>query len=804
MKKNTIENITEYAKNATAIEEPSEYATGVKVGWTAPAKWWNWLMNAFSKRLGETYETVKSIHEEIKNAVGGTLDESSNTQLKGKFDAIYNGKGAAEGFATLDNNAVLTAVQRPLAAINNLGCISSDIKKSLSYGMFPATGDFFGSTEVPVDATAARVYYNLLFVGTGIAKYTLSKESFPIITKIPMANSNTLRSVAGYTDGYLPYGHAGGIAVGDNGTIVDIDYDNDTVNILPSPTTENLRGVSIIPASASNLGVDTYIAVGDSGTIIINGRKIATDVTANFTAVCRNDGETAVGITADDGSAYIYNGALAKIVDATGTALRSICPSTENASSFIAAGDAGYCISFSITAQTRISGISKNIASISSMIVDERHIYTLVGDGFAYKYTATGGFENIQNAASGLNTVVSYTLENNSTQESLAAGNNSCIEDMLGESSATIVNDFPDKRPNWPAVENISYNCALQFTSGSGMNIPVFAGNARKFLFSQQYSFQTVNTTNIPQLPIIASNVEILDAYCDFDLAVGSSGAGRYALAGKTTGSSGYIIASSFSYREHEDAWQGSVDSATITSILIVGDTLTANDKIYFGTKKESAEQINGLYRMSYSSNTHLPDTESIETLAELVSAVVKLVMFDNNLYVLTEDLKLYRYANLAVLETVMTIDTLSTTATNCYVYNDCLLITCADGHIIKYTLAGYSIIDTGYTIKLNAICVYNSLYVIACDNGTILYSSDLSAFRSIKTGDNYNLKTIANSTYRAISLDFLLTAGENVNAVYAYTTDDSYNLVVADTGLATIPVLKQLEKRIAALEAKG
>ena len=88
MKNNTIENITEYAKNATAIEEPAEYSTGVKVGWTAPAKWWNWLMNAFSRRLGETYETVKSIHEEIKNAVGGTLDENNNTQLKNTLDSL--------------------------------------------------------------------------------------------------------------------------------------------------------------------------------------------------------------------------------------------------------------------------------------------------------------------------------------------------------------------------------------------------------------------------------------------------------------------------------------------------------------------------------------------------------------------------------------------------------------------------------------------------------------------------------------------------------------------------------------------
>ena len=45
-------------------------------------------MNAFSKRLGETYETVKSIHEEIKNAVGGTLDENSNTQLKNTLDSF--------------------------------------------------------------------------------------------------------------------------------------------------------------------------------------------------------------------------------------------------------------------------------------------------------------------------------------------------------------------------------------------------------------------------------------------------------------------------------------------------------------------------------------------------------------------------------------------------------------------------------------------------------------------------------------------------------------------------------------------
>ena len=69
MKNNTIEDIKEYAKDSQTSEEPTEqnYAEGVKVGWTLPAKWWNWLMNAFTKRFRETKATVDSMYEELSN-----------------------------------------------------------------------------------------------------------------------------------------------------------------------------------------------------------------------------------------------------------------------------------------------------------------------------------------------------------------------------------------------------------------------------------------------------------------------------------------------------------------------------------------------------------------------------------------------------------------------------------------------------------------------------------------------------------------------------------------------------------------
>lgn len=86
MKNNTIEDIKEYAKDSQTKQEPTEqnYAEGVKVGWTLPAKWWNWLMNAFTKRFRETKATVDSMYEELSNLMWPLVpgENETNDQCK--------------------------------------------------------------------------------------------------------------------------------------------------------------------------------------------------------------------------------------------------------------------------------------------------------------------------------------------------------------------------------------------------------------------------------------------------------------------------------------------------------------------------------------------------------------------------------------------------------------------------------------------------------------------------------------------------------------------------------------------------
>lgn len=88
MKNNTIEDIEEYAKDSQTKEKPTaqNYAEGTKVGWTLPAKWWNWLMNAFTKRFRQTKATVDSMYEELKNLmypmVPGENEENNQCKIR--------------------------------------------------------------------------------------------------------------------------------------------------------------------------------------------------------------------------------------------------------------------------------------------------------------------------------------------------------------------------------------------------------------------------------------------------------------------------------------------------------------------------------------------------------------------------------------------------------------------------------------------------------------------------------------------------------------------------------------------------
>ena len=82
----TQETITPYASDAQTTQEPqgTDYTQGVKVGRTVPAKWWNWLFNAGTKRLAQSKNDAQDMLTEMQNVItdaGIALDGSDSTQL---------------------------------------------------------------------------------------------------------------------------------------------------------------------------------------------------------------------------------------------------------------------------------------------------------------------------------------------------------------------------------------------------------------------------------------------------------------------------------------------------------------------------------------------------------------------------------------------------------------------------------------------------------------------------------------------------------------------------------------------------
>lgn len=99
----TVSNMDEYANDQLAVKErpgtdpatgDDYYAQGVKPGFSAPAKWWNWLFNALTKRVGEERSDLTVLITELKNvlAAGGIaeqdIDPTDNTQLLTAVNAI--------------------------------------------------------------------------------------------------------------------------------------------------------------------------------------------------------------------------------------------------------------------------------------------------------------------------------------------------------------------------------------------------------------------------------------------------------------------------------------------------------------------------------------------------------------------------------------------------------------------------------------------------------------------------------------------------------------------------------------------
>ena len=93
------ETLTQYASDAQTIQEPTgtDYSKGVSAGRTIPAKWWNWLFSAVTKRAGQSKTDAQNMLTELTNVVtdaGITPDAEDDTQLSqavaAKADAQIN------------------------------------------------------------------------------------------------------------------------------------------------------------------------------------------------------------------------------------------------------------------------------------------------------------------------------------------------------------------------------------------------------------------------------------------------------------------------------------------------------------------------------------------------------------------------------------------------------------------------------------------------------------------------------------------------------------------------------------------
>jgi hypothetical protein len=120
MKNNTIEDIEEYAKDSQTTQKPTDqnYAEGVKVGWTLPAKWWNWLMNAFTKRFRETKATVDSMYEELSNLMWPLVpgENETNDQCKSRIQGSMSELSERISTNTENISANTTAISNETAA----------------------------------------------------------------------------------------------------------------------------------------------------------------------------------------------------------------------------------------------------------------------------------------------------------------------------------------------------------------------------------------------------------------------------------------------------------------------------------------------------------------------------------------------------------------------------------------------------------------------------------------------------------------------------------------------------------------
>lgn len=90
----TQEDIDIYASDPQAVKlspDQTNYSLGVKVNWTAPAKWWNWLWNRMTSIMHAHISDTEAIRSEMTSVLaeaGLTPADGTKRQLSNSMNAV--------------------------------------------------------------------------------------------------------------------------------------------------------------------------------------------------------------------------------------------------------------------------------------------------------------------------------------------------------------------------------------------------------------------------------------------------------------------------------------------------------------------------------------------------------------------------------------------------------------------------------------------------------------------------------------------------------------------------------------------
>lgn len=107
-----------FASDPAAVKESpgNEYANGVKVQYTAPAKWWNWLWNKITSWFNDSKTDKQNMESEVVNLLsdaGFTPDAANNHQITESINAIAYRYAEAHDEDTTTEGGVTRPTNRP-------------------------------------------------------------------------------------------------------------------------------------------------------------------------------------------------------------------------------------------------------------------------------------------------------------------------------------------------------------------------------------------------------------------------------------------------------------------------------------------------------------------------------------------------------------------------------------------------------------------------------------------------------------------------------------------------------------------